>query len=95
MSKLIKVDNEYKKWISDLKQRIQQSQIKASVRVNTTMLELYWSIGADIVEKQAENKWGSGCIRQLSRDLCDEFPDAQGFSYTNLKHAQLLSILFL
>jgi hypothetical protein len=48
------------------------------------MLELYWSIGADIVSKQAENKWGSKVIERLSRDLRAEFPEAQGFSERNL-----------
>jgi predicted nuclease of restriction endonuclease-like (RecB) superfamily len=77
--------SEYKEWLSDLKRRIKQSQIKASVRVNTEMLELYWGIGADIVERQAESKWGSGVIRRLSEDLRAEFPQMQGFSARNLK----------
>jgi predicted nuclease of restriction endonuclease-like (RecB) superfamily len=76
---------EYKEWLGDLKRRIKQSQIKASVRVNTEMLELYWGIGADIVERQAESKWGSGVIRQLSKDIKSEFPNLQGFSEQNLR----------
>jgi len=78
-------DKEYKNWIKELKARIRNSQIKAAVRVNSSMLELYWSIGADIVNKQAENGWGSGVINQVSKDLRGEFPDAQGFSVTNLE----------
>jgi predicted nuclease of restriction endonuclease-like (RecB) superfamily len=84
MGKLIKVDSEYREWLADVKQRVRQNQIKAAVRVNSSMLELYWSIGADIVEKQAESKWGSGVIPQLSKDLRDEFTDVQGFSKRNL-----------
>jgi hypothetical protein len=53
------------------------------------MLELYWSIGADIVEQQAEKKWGSGVISQLSNDLKTAFPDAEGFSPTNLKYMKM------
>lgn len=79
-------DKEYKAWVKELKGRIRQSQIKASVRINSSMLELYWSIGADIVVKQAESKWGSGVIRFLSQELRDEFPSSQGFSETNLKY---------
>lgn len=78
-------DKEYKAWVKELKLRIRQSQIKASVRINSSMLELYWSIGADIVEKQAESRWGSGVIEQLSKDLRSEFSEAQGFSVTNLR----------
>jgi hypothetical protein len=49
-------DKEYRAWVTELKDRVRKSQIKASVRVNSSMLELYWSIGADIVNKQAESK---------------------------------------
>jgi predicted nuclease of restriction endonuclease-like (RecB) superfamily len=79
-------DSEYKAWLKDLKSRIRQSQIKAAVRVNSEMIELYWSIGADIVAKQAESVWGSGVIKQLSIDLRSEFPDMQGFSETNIRY---------
>jgi predicted nuclease of restriction endonuclease-like (RecB) superfamily len=92
-SNLIK-DGDYKSWLSDLKSRIRQSQIKAAVRVNTEMLELYWSIGADIVAKQAESVWGSGVIKQLSADLRDEFPDIQGFSLSNLKYMKQFYLFY-
>ena len=82
--KKINVNSEYKEWFRELKQRIRQSQIRAAVRVNTTLLELYWDLGADIVSKQIESVWGSGIIKQLSDDLRMEFPDMQGFSTTNL-----------
>ncbi|GHT78469.1 hypothetical protein FACS189464_1950 [Bacteroidia bacterium] len=78
-------DSNYKAWLSDLKLRVRQSQIKAAVRVNNEMISLYWSIGADIVAKQAESVWGSGIIPQLSADLRAEFPDMQGFSDRNLR----------
>ncbi|GHT72246.1 hypothetical protein AGMMS50262_00340 [Bacteroidia bacterium] len=78
-------NSDYKAWLKDLKLRIRQSQIKAAVRVNSEMIELYWSIGADIVAKQAESVWGSGVIKQLSADLRSEFPDMQGFSDRNLR----------
>ena len=79
-------DKEYKAWVKELKDRIRKSQIKAVVYVNSSMLELYWSIGADIVNKQAESKWGSKVIKSLSQELRSEFPDVQGFSETNLKY---------
>ena len=85
MSKLIKTDNEYKEWIGELKQRIRQSQIKAAVKVNTELLKLYWNLGENIIKKQAETKWGSGFLNQLSADLTETFPDMQGFSKRNLE----------
>ena len=49
MNQLIKMDEEYRKWIEDIGKRYKQRQIKASVSVNQ-------SIGRDIVEKSAESK---------------------------------------
>jgi len=76
---------DYKLWIKSLKLRFKQSQIKAAVKVNTEILEFYWSLGADIVEKQKNTDWGSGFIQQVSDDLTKEFPDVTGFSVRNIK----------
>ena len=85
MSNLLSSEIVYKEWLKELKFRIRQSQIRASVHINSDMLELYWSIGADIVAKQESEGWGSAVIPQLSRDLRAEFPDSQGFSERNLR----------
>lgn len=79
-------DKEYVAWLSDVKKRFCQSQAKAAVHVNTAMLEYYWSLGRDIAHMKAESKWGSGFFNQLSLDLRSEFPNATGFSVTNLKY---------
>ena len=76
---------EYKHWIGELKQRIRQSQIKAAVRVNTELLQLYWQLGGEIVEKQQNAKWGDGFLKQLSADLMTEFTEMKGFSIRNLQ----------
>ena len=76
---------DYKDWLQNLKGKIQQSQIKAAIQVNSELLRLYWQIGKDIVEKQAQAKWGDGFLQTLSTDLCKEFPTMKGFSYRNLK----------
>ncbi len=79
-------DEGYVQWMADIKQRFRQSQVKAAVRVNTAMLEFYWSLGRDMVELRAESKWGSGFFDQLSLDLRTAFPEETGFSVTNLKY---------
>lgn len=84
MNNLIKTDKEYQQWLIELKQRIRQSQIKAALRVNTELLELYWSIGSDIVRKQSISNWGDSVIEQLSADLRIAFPEMKGFSARNL-----------
>lgn len=79
-------DKEYVDWLADVKSRYRQSQIKASVRVNTTMLEFYWSIGRDLVRMRAEQKWGAGVVKQFALDMRQAFPNEKGFSYTNVKY---------
>lgn len=76
---------EYKEFIKRIKAKVRQVQIKASVRVNTVLLEFYWELGADIVEKQKTTTWGSGFLKEMSKDLSKEFPDMKGFSKRNLE----------
>lgn len=78
------MDKAYKNWLHDLKQRIRSAQLKAAVAVNEQMIMLYWEIGRSIIEKQAENQWGSKVIEQMALDLKNELPDTNGFSRTNL-----------
>ena len=80
----MKLDNEYKNWLIDIKDQIRKSQIKAAVKVNTELLLLYWNLGHDIVARQMETTWGNGFFNQLSKDLLLEFPDMKGFSTSNL-----------
>ena len=79
-------DKDYIEWLSDVKTRFRQCQIKASIRVNTTMLEFYWSIGRDLVALRAEERWGAGVEKQFALDMRQAFPDATGFSHTNVKY---------
>lgn len=77
---------EYKNWILGIKKQIRSAQIKASIAVNEEMLLLYWNIGKDISVKQLDAKYGNHFYETLSKDLRSAFPNAQGFSVTNLKY---------
>ena len=79
-------DDEYKKFISILKEKVRSSQLKAAIKVNYELLDLYWNLGKEIVEKQKQYSWGDSFLKILSADLKKEFPDIKGFSPTNLKH---------
>ena len=79
-------NKEYVEWLSEVKTRFRQSQIKASIRVNTSMLEFYWSIGRDLVALRAEECWGAGVVKQFALDMRQAFPDAKGFSLSNVKY---------
>lgn len=86
MNVILKSDIEYKQWLTDLKFRIRNSQIKAALKVNTELINLYWELGKEIVSKQEQSQWGDGLIKQLSSDLQQEFPNMKGFSTTNIKY---------
>ena len=79
-------DKEYVEWLSDLKRRYKQSQLRTAVKANSEVLEYYWNLGHDIVAKEAESKWGSGFFNQLSLDMRAMFPDEKGFSSANLRY---------
>lgn len=80
----IRIDNDYVDWISEVKHRYRSSQVKAAVKVNAEKLLFNWQLGRDLVQKKAEERWGSGVVEQVSLDLKREFPDAEGFSTSNL-----------
>ena len=94
MSKLIKIDTDCADWIKDLSQRFRQSQIKAAMKVNSEMLKFYFTLGADIVNKQAESKWGDGFFSNLSQDLQEALPGVKGFSVKNLYYMKKMYLLY-
>ena len=94
MSKSINIlDKEYIQWIKELSSRYRRSQIKAAVKVNEEMLRFYWEVGRDIVERDAENRYGKRFYATLSRNLETEL-DANGFSVTNLKYSKYFYCLY-
>jgi len=79
-------DNEYIQLISQLKDKIRSTQIKAAIAVNSVLIEFYWELGKVINEK--ENLWGSKLIEQIAHDLKSEFPAMKGLSRSNLFYAK-------
>lgn len=41
----ISEDKSYRSWLKDIKDKIQASQIKAAIKVNTEFVNLYWDLG--------------------------------------------------
>lgn len=80
----IHIDADYADWIADIKSRYRSAQVKAAVKVNAEKLLFNWLLGRDLVQKKAEERWGSGVVEQVSLDLKREFPNAEGFSTSNL-----------
>ena len=94
MSKLIKTDAEYSRWIQVLKERYRRSHIKAVAQVNCEMLRFYWLLGRDIVARDAENVYGTGFYRNLSQDLKAAIPESEGFLQQNLQYMKKMYLLY-
>lgn len=80
----VQVDAKYVQWLGEVKARYRSAQIKAKVHVCAEQLLFNWQLGRDLVQKKAEERWGSGVVEQVSMDLQAAFPESKGFSTTNL-----------
>ena len=77
-------NKEYAITLTDLKKRIQESQLKAAIASSQKLIALYWTIGKTVVEKQEKSGWGTKFIEKLAKDLQNAFPGIEGFSRTNI-----------
>lgn len=57
---------------------------RAYQAVNTTLIELYWQVGAHISAKLEAAEWGDGVVDQLTHHLAASQPGLQGFTRRNL-----------
>ena len=78
--------NGYATLLGALKERIRTARLRAAVAVNAELIELYWSIGFDILARQTAEGWGARVIDRLSSDLRRDFPEMTGLSARNLKY---------
>lgn len=77
---------DYTAFLAALKAQIQQARLKAMLAVNTQLIDLYWWLGARVLEAQKTQGWGAKVIDRLSADLQAHFPDMKGLSTRNLKY---------
>ena len=77
---------DYATWFTDLKARIHRERLRVVFASNAVMVLLYWDIGRSILDKQADQGWGSRVIDRLAADLREAFPEMKGFSPRNLKY---------
>ncbi|MBI4620191.1 MAG: hypothetical protein HY739_08530 [Desulfobacterales bacterium] len=75
----------YGNLLSDIKTRIRQAQVKATLSANSEMILMYWDIGRMIQERQDHEGWGTAVIPRLARDIRNELPEEKGFSERNIK----------
>jgi predicted nuclease of restriction endonuclease-like (RecB) superfamily len=81
----------YADWLQQLKQDIARARQRASLAVNTELVQLYGRIGREILERQETQGWGAKVIDRLARDLKAAFPDMRGWSSSNLKYMRFFA----
>ena len=83
--------DDYRRWLAELKQRVERTRLRAVTSVNRELVTLYWQIGREILDRQQRQGWGAGVVDRLARDLKAAFPDMRGFSPRNLKYMRSLA----
>lgn len=83
-NELIKLDTDYREWISDVGKRYKKSQIKAAVKVNSEMLFFYWHLGKEMIALKEKVSWGNKFYQRVSKDLISILPEVKSFSPRNL-----------
>lgn len=63
---------------------IERARARALLAVNTTLIDLYWTIGGIISRKLAAAEWGDGVVAQLAGHIARQHPGLRGFTRPNL-----------
>jgi len=63
---------------------IDAARTRAVAAVNTTLIDLYWSIGEYIQRKIADAGWGKGTVEALAEHIRRRQPNVRGYSASNL-----------
>ena len=77
---------DYPQFLTEIKARIAAARTRAVLAVNSELINLYWEIGHEILERQGREGWGAKIIDRLAADLRREFPDMTGLSLRNLRY---------
>ena len=84
----------YAALLGELKERIRTVRLRAAVAVNQELIQLYWSIGQDILARQDAAGWGGRVIDRLAVDLRRDFPKMTGLSARNLKYMRAFAAAY-
>ena len=76
-------EHEYAEILHQALSEIRTARTTLARQLNNSANTVYWNLGKLLFEKQLEEGYGSGVVKQLSIDLKTEFPD-MGLSPRNL-----------
>ena len=77
---------DYSEFLAEVKSRIASARTKAVLAANTSLIQMYWEIGNDILSREEREGWGAKVIDRLADDLRREFEGMTGLSRSNLKY---------
>lgn len=69
-----------------IKSAIVKAQSRVAANANAEMLLLYFGIGQYVSRKTKAEKWGTGVIDAISRQLQQEMPGLRGFGARNIRN---------
>lgn len=84
-----------RQFYEQIKHILETARQKAYTAANSAMVEAYWNIGRQIVERQGGEdraEYGSGLIKELSAQMTKDF--GKGFTIANLKNMRQFYLTF-
>jgi len=88
-NKDIKMTQELRQAVADIKAAILQGQYEACKGVNRIQLAVYFGIGKYVSQHSRKGTWGTGALEAISNQLRRELPGLRGYSATSLKKMRL------
>ncbi len=77
-------EQHYLVFLDDIKSEIRKARTQVSRATNRELIQLYWTLGKAIADKQEQLGWGKSVVEQLAKDLQKNFEGRRGFSTQNL-----------
>ena len=68
----------------DILGMIYSAKQKAEYQVNSTIIDLYWSIGGYVSKQIDVNGWGKSTVKALSEYILSKEPGIRGYSSQNI-----------
>lgn len=88
-NKDIKMTQELRQAVADIKAAILQGQYEACKGVNRIQLAVYFGIGKYVSQHSRKGTWGMSALEVISNQLRRELPGLRGYSATSLKKMRL------
>jgi predicted nuclease of restriction endonuclease-like (RecB) superfamily len=83
---------DYADWLRDIKTRVVAARQRAALAANAELIQLYWQIGHELLQRQKSANWGDKVLDRLASDLREAFPEMKGFSRANLKFMRAFAL---